>query len=77
MPGDSFQGRWSAPVVIGGTGGSGTRLIARLLREMGVALGERVNESEDALAFIPVYDRYVNPYLETGAVQGGPAAGHS
>jgi hypothetical protein len=58
----------SAPVVIGGTGGSGTRLIARLLREIGVDLGTRVNEAEDALAFVPLYDRYVNAYLESGSV---------
>jgi hypothetical protein len=63
---DSDQ--WSAPIVIGGTGGSGTRLIARLLREMGVDLGTRVNGAEDALSFVPLYDKYVNAYLESGAV---------
>lgn len=66
MAGNRLHDRWAAPVVIGGTGGSGTRLVARLLREMGVALGDHVNESEDALAFVPLYDRYVNAYLETG-----------
>jgi hypothetical protein len=60
--------RWAGPVVIGGTGGSGTRLVARLLREMGLALGSHVNPAEDALAFVPVYDRYVNAYLQNGTV---------
>ena len=58
----------AAPVVVGGTGGSGTRLAARLLRELGVDLGARVNGAEDALAFVGLYDTYVNDYLESGAV---------
>ena len=65
---DLLDGHWSAPVVIGGTGGSGTRLVARLLREMGVELGAQVNGTEDALSFVPLYDRYVNPYLARGAL---------
>ena len=61
---DLFRNQgWSAPVVIGATGGSGTRLVARLLREMGVILGERINGAEDALAFVELYDRYADPYL--------------
>ena len=65
---DPFTHHWSAPVVIGGTGGSGTRLIARLLREMGVELGVHVNAAEDALPFVPVCDKYINTYLKNGAV---------
>jgi hypothetical protein len=65
---DLFQQHWPPPIVVGGTGGSGTRLVARLLRETGVALGARVNAAEDALAFVPLYDRYVNAYLENGAI---------
>jgi hypothetical protein len=64
-----FRARgWSGPVVIGGTGGSGTRLVARLLREMGIALGTHVNEAEDAIEFGWLYDVYVNDYLERGTV---------
>ncbi len=56
------------PIVVGGTGGSGTRLVVRLLREMGVQMGAYVNASEDALAFVRLYDRYVNPYRAAGTV---------
>lgn len=39
------------PVAIGGIGGSGTRLIAGLLREAGVFMGEDLNASNDLLWF--------------------------
>jgi len=39
------------PVAIGGVGGSGTRLIARLLMELGFFMGEDLNESNDNLWF--------------------------
>ena len=51
------------PIVIGGTGGSGTRLIAQMLMAAGVDLGRSVNGSLDALAFVPLYDIYVDAYL--------------
>jgi hypothetical protein len=60
--------------VIGGVGGSGTRLVVGLLREMGVSLGADVNESEDAKSFVPIYDAYVSAYLETGTVALEPLA---
>lgn len=60
---------WTAPIVIGGTGGSGTRLVARLLRETGADLGTHVNPAEDALSFVALYDKYINAYLEKGAVK--------
>jgi hypothetical protein len=60
--------QWPAPVVIGGTGGSGTRLVAQLLRSLGVALGDNVNNAEDAIELVWIYDKYVNPYLASGRV---------
>ena len=39
------------PLVVGGSGGSGTRLIARILLESGVHLGEDLNEELDNVWF--------------------------
>lgn len=63
-----LDGRWSAPIVIGGTGGSGTRLVARLLRRMGVELGGNVNAAEDALPFVSIYDRYISAHLRGATI---------
>ena len=40
-----------APLAVGGVGGSGTRLIAQLLVEMGFTMGTNLNESFDDLDF--------------------------
>ncbi len=40
-----------APVVIGGSGGSGTRLVAALVRSLGVFLGHDLNGANDNLWF--------------------------
>lgn len=60
--------RVPSPVVIGGTGGSGTRLIAQVLIAAGVDLGDGVNDSLDALAFIDLYDNFVDPLLAQAAI---------
>jgi hypothetical protein len=57
-----------SPIVVGATGGSGTRLVARMLIAAGVDLGQRLNESLDALAFITLYDRFVDPFLRGEAL---------
>lgn len=41
----------SPPVAIGGVGGSGTRLIARMLTSLGFDLGKDLNPANDNLAF--------------------------
>ncbi len=51
------------PLVIGGTGGSGTRVFARLARAGGVYLGTNLNESEDQLDVAAYYDRWINRWL--------------
>ena len=38
-----------APVAVGGVGGSGTRLVSRILRELGYFMGNDVNEAGDNL----------------------------
>jgi hypothetical protein len=45
------------PVVVGGVGGSGTRLIARCLMELGYFMGVDLNESNDNLWFTLLFKR--------------------
>ena len=45
------------PVVIGGVGGSGTRLIAQCLNELGFFLGPDLNEANDNLWFTLLFKR--------------------
>jgi Sulfotransferase family len=52
------------PIVIGGSGGSGTRAVARFLTAIGVQMGEYLNSSADALAFVATLDALINPILE-------------
>lgn len=47
----------TAPIVIGGLGGSGTRLVVSLLQNMGVAFNGELNESLDNLWFSLLYVR--------------------
>ena len=57
MPEYLIAERDSAPVVIGGVGGSGTRLIAHIVREQGVALAGELNEALDNLWFSLLFVR--------------------
>jgi hypothetical protein len=47
----------NAPVVVGGVGGSGTRLIAQLLMEVGHFLGYDLNQAKDNLLFTLLFKR--------------------
>jgi len=47
----------STPVAVGGVGGSGTRLIAQCLRELGYFVGSDLNESNDNLLFTLLFKR--------------------
>lgn len=46
-----------APVVIGGLGGSGTRVVAEILMSLGWFMGEDLNESSDNLLFTYLFKR--------------------
>ena len=46
------------PVAVGGVGGSGTRLIASILRELGFYLGHDVNDALDNLWFTLLFKRH-------------------
>ena len=57
----------AAPVVVGGIGGSGTRVFAQLLRDLGFDMGSDLNESLDDLGFTALFKRnwhrqYVGQY---------------
>jgi len=53
----------SAPLVIGATGGSGTRVVARIARHAGYDLGTDLNEAGDALAFQSFFDTWTNRFV--------------
>jgi hypothetical protein len=48
------------PCIIGATGGSGTRVVARIVRHGGMFIGTNLNESTDALDFGDYSDRWIN-----------------
>ena len=53
----------SSPIVIGGTGGSGTRLVQSILAGAGVFMGHHLNAVGDALDFVGALDRFINPIV--------------
>src|SRR5215467_6488793 len=50
------------PVVIGATGGSGTRVIASIIRRAGYFIGSNLNASLDSMEFPTMYDRWINRF---------------
>lgn len=60
----------SPPLVIGATGGSGTRVIARIAGQAGFELGTNLNVSHDALEFLPFHEKWIDRFLELQ--KGGP-----
>jgi len=60
------------PCVIGATGGSGTRVVARIVRAAGMYIGNDLNRYEDALPFAAFSDRWINEFLASGS---SPAPG--
>ena len=52
----------TGPLVVGATGGSGTRVVARILREATLFTGSDLNESEDAWKLGDYGDRWINLY---------------
>jgi sulfotransferase family protein len=56
----------SPPLVIGATGGSGTRVVARIAKNAEYYLGTNVNPAEDALEFGRFYDVWIDRFLDRG-----------
>lgn len=54
-----------SPIVIGGTGGSGTRVLVPICRQLGCYLGDTksLNESNDAMEFYEFLEKWVNVFL--------------
>jgi len=53
----------TAPLLIGATGGSGTRALHGALAEAGFFVGTRINHAGDAMDFEPFLDEIINPVL--------------
>jgi len=53
------------PLVIGATGGSGTRVVARIARLAGYDLGTNINSAEDALEFYSFHDKWINRFVKS------------
>jgi hypothetical protein len=51
------------PLIIAGTGGSGTRAVRQALSCCGLFLGDHLNRSGDAMAFEPWLDEFIDPVL--------------
>jgi hypothetical protein len=69
--------RRAVPKVIGATGGSGTRVMARLTRRGGTFIGTLLNEADDAINIGLFLNRWIPPYLESehrGKVMAADAA---
>lgn len=55
-----------APVVIGATGGSGTRALRKALVRAGVYMGANTNNEGDAMDFEPLLDQMINRAMTHG-----------
>ncbi len=56
----------NGPCVIGATGGSGTRVVARIVRSGSMFIGEKLNRYEDAVELGFYSDRWIDRYLAGG-----------
>ncbi len=54
------------PCVIGATGGSGTRVVGRIVRAGGMYIGTNLNDYQDALDLAGYSDRWINEFVATG-----------
>ncbi len=51
------------PMLIGATGGSGTRAVARIVQQAGLWIGHQLNESMDAVEFGLYSNRWIDTFL--------------
>jgi hypothetical protein len=62
----------SPPLIIGATGGSGTRDIARIARQVGYDLGRNLNTAGDALEFYPLHETWINRLVASSSANSFP-----
>jgi len=63
------------PNIIAGTGGSGTRVVARIVRDGGMFIGTHLGpNNQDAREFHAFFDRWINPFMTRDAVPLLPAS---
>ena len=53
------------PYIIGATGGSGTRVVARIVRRAGLFVGTHLNVSDDSLFLGDYSDRWIDRFMVT------------
>lgn len=63
------------PCVIGATGGSGTRVVARIVRGAGLYTGEKLNPYEDAVELGFYSDRWIDRFVLAGGEVTGAERG--
>ena len=63
----------NGPVVIGATGGSGTRVVARVARRAGMYIGVDLNDAEDARPLGAFVRRWIDPYMIDRETPAWPA----
>jgi hypothetical protein len=68
-----LEGDFGPPLVIGGIGGSGTRVFARVAQHAGFFMGAGMPESEDPVAFERFADTWTIPYV-AARMSGQPLA---
>src|SRR5262245_16874496 len=61
-----------APVLVGAVGGSGTRVVVRILAHAGFFIGAHRNFAEDSEPVMTFYDAWMRPYLECGGKWSAP-----
>jgi hypothetical protein len=55
-----------APILIGGVGGSGTRVVTRILAQAGCFIGAGRNHAEDSEPIMDFFDAWLRPYISSG-----------
>ena len=57
VPANNLPNTLPGPIVIGGVGGSGTRVLAEILRSLDIFIGNDLNESLDNLTYTLLFKR--------------------
>jgi hypothetical protein len=58
------------PRVVGATGGSGTRVVGRIVRTGGMYIGTNLNDYQDALDLGGYSDRWIDEFVREGGLDG-------